>query len=212
MARYTGPTCRKARRVGFDLELKSITGRTLGDKCKPDQRPGMHGLSQTGRGRVGASDFRLQLTEKQKLRFMYGVLERQFAGYFKKARRQRGSTALNLLLLLERRLDNVIYRLGLASTRAEARQLVSHCAVLVDGKKVNIPSYLVDPGQQVSIAPGARQQARVLSAIEMRKQFGVGDWLAIDDDGFGGKLSRLPERDEFASGISEQLVVELYSK
>lgn len=212
MARYLGPTCRLARRVNFDLELKSTLGLPLTQKCKLEQRPGMHGINPASRGRTGQSDFRFQLAEKQKLRFMYGVLERQFSNYFKKARQMRGNTAFNLLHLLERRLDNVVYRLGLASTRAEARQLVSHRGVTVDGKPVNIPSYLIDVGTQVSIATKARKQNRVLAAIEQRKQFEVGDWLSVDDDGFGGKLNRLPDRDEFASGISEQFVVELYSK
>ncbi len=206
MARYTGPTCKLSRREGTDLFLKSGV-RALENKCKVENAPGQHGAR---RGRL--SDYGVQLREKQKVRRMYGVLERQFRNYYKAAARQRGATGENLLRLLESRLDNVVYRMGFGATRAEARQLVSHRAVLVNGGNVNIPSYQLRPGDVVAIREKARQQLRVQSALALAAQRGEPVWLEVDTDKLEGLFKAYPERQELSSEINENLIVELYSK
>lgn len=206
MARYLGPRCKLARREKMDLSLTSGV-RPLDSKCKLDKAPGMHGGR---RGRETEHGF--QLREKQKVRRIYGILERQFNNYFKKATRLKGSTGENLLKLLERRLDNVVYRMGFASTRAEARQLVSHCAILVNGKTVNIPSYLCSPGDVVSLREKSRAQLRVQSALTLAAARPSCDWLEIDSTNFTGTFKSAPDRDRLPPDINEQLIVELYSK
>jgi SSU ribosomal protein S4P len=207
LARYIGPTCKLARRAGTDLFLKG-RGRSLESKCKLDTPPGQHG---TGR-RQRLSDYALQLREKQKLRQMYGVLERQFRNYYLKASSRKGSTGLNLLQMLEARLDNVVYRMGFASTRAEARQLVSHKGVSVNGQVVNVPSYMVAAGDVVEVREKARQQARVAQALSVAGQVGFPEWVEVDEKGLKGTLKTLPMRDQILPDINENLVVELYSK
>lgn len=206
MARYLGPKCKLARREGTDLFLKSGV-RTLESKCKPDTAPGIH-----GQRRARLSGYGIQLREKQKVRRMYGVLERQFRGYYKRAARLRGSTGENLLMLLERRLDNVVYRMGFGSTRSEARQLVSHNAILVNGRKVNIPSYQVNPEDQISIRPRSKEQARLDTALYLSEQRNPISWVKVDSKAKEGTFLRLPDRDELAQEINESLIVELYSK
>lgn len=206
MARYIGPKCKLSRRVGTDLLLKS-RGRALDSKCKLDTPPGQHGARK-----VRLSDYALQLREKQKLRQMYGVLERQFRNYYYKASRGKGSTGLNLLRALEQRLDNVVYRMGFAATRAEARQLVSHKAISVNGKTVNIASYTVEAGDAVEIREKARAQTRVAGALSVAAQVGFPDWLEVDEKALRGVFKALPERDQILPDINENLVVELYSK
>jgi small subunit ribosomal protein S4 len=207
MARYTGPTCKLSRREGTDLFLKSGV-KPLDAKCKLDTLPG---ASQATR-RPRMSDYGLQLREKQKLRRMYGVLEKQFRNYYKRAARMKGSTGENLLRLLEGRLDNTVYRMGFASTRAEARQLVSHKAIEVNGNSVNIPSYQVNDGDQVSVREKSRSQARIQQALEIAGQVGLPDWVNVDEKKMAGVLRQLPERDDILPDINENLVVELYSK
>ncbi len=207
MARYTGPTCRLSRREGTDLLLKS-RARPLDSKCKIDSPPGQHGTRRQRR----SSDYALQLREKQKLRRIYGVLERQFRNYYRTAARKRGATGENLLKLLECRLDNVVYRMGFASTRAEARQLVGHRAILVNESVVNIPSYQVSAGDVVSVREAARRQARIQDALAVAEQFGFPDWVEMDVSKMEGAFKSVPERQELPPDISEQLVVELYSK
>lgn len=206
MARYIGPTCKLSRRAGTDLLLKS-RGRSLESKCKLDSPPGQHGAR-----RQRLSDYALQLREKQKLRQMYGVLERQFHNYYVKASRGKGSTGLNLLRMLETRLDNVVYRMGFSATRAEARQLVGHKAIAVNGKTVNIPSYSVRVGDVVEIRESARQQSRIAQALSVTAQIGFPEWLDVDEKGLKGTFRALPERDQILPDINESLVVELYSK
>lgn len=206
MARYTGPTCKQARRAGTDLFLKG-RGRSLEAKCKLDTPPGHQG----GR-RQRLSDYALQLREKQKLRQMYGVLERQFHGYYVKAARSKGSTGLNLLRMLETRLDNVVYRMGFSSTRAEARQLVSHRAILVNGEAVNVPSYAVRAGDVVEVREKSRKQVRIAQALSVAAQVGFPDWVSVDDKAAKGTFTVVPERDQILPDINENLVVELYSK
>ncbi|MCP1676572.1 small subunit ribosomal protein S4 [Natronocella acetinitrilica] len=206
MARYIGPKCKLARREGTDLFLKSGM-RPLESKCKLDTPPGQHGQRRT---RV--SDYGLQLREKQKLRRIYGVLERQFRNYYKAAAKLKGSTGENLLQLLEARLDNVVWRMGLGTTRAEARQLVSHRAVLVNGQTVNIPSYQVRPGDVITVREKARNQARIQGAMELAQQNGFVDWVEVDTKKFEGTFKALPERSDLSAEINEHLVVELYSK
>jgi len=206
MARYIGPTCKLARREGTDLFLKSGV-RALSTKCKLDTPPGQHGQRRT---RV--SDYGTQLREKQRLRRMYGVLERQFRNYYKEAARLRGATGENLLQLLESRLDNVVYRMGFASTRAEARQLVGHRGVHVNGQVVNIPSYQVSPGDVVSIRERARKQGRIQGALELAQQNGFASWVSVQPAEFQGTFTARPERGDLPSEINEHLVVELYSK
>ena len=206
MARYIGPTCKLARRAGSDLLLKG-RGRSLETKCKLDTPPGQHGARKPR-----LSDYALQLREKQKLRQIYGLLERQFHNYYVKASSSKGSTGLNLLRLLEQRLDNVVYRMGFAATRAEARQVVGHKAVLVNGKPVNIPSYQVQVGDTVEIREKSRNQGRIASALSVAAQIGFPDWVEVDEKGFKGVFRSLPERDQVLPDINENLVVELYSK
>jgi len=208
MARYLGPKCKLSRREGTDLMLKS-RARSLDSKCKAETPPGQHG---NNRRRARASDYALQLREKQKLRRIYGVLERQFRNYYTKAARQRGATGENLLKLLERRLDNVVYRMGFGSTRAEARQLVSHKAIAVNGQTVNIPSYQVSPDDIISIRHKARSQARVQFSLELAEQYGFPGWVEVDAKKMEGVFKSIPDRGELPPDIAEQLVVELYSK
>ncbi|HUH00006.1 MAG TPA: 30S ribosomal protein S4 [Gammaproteobacteria bacterium] len=206
MARYLGPKCKLSRREGTDLFLKSSV-RPLESKCKLEVPPG--GAPQR---RPRVSDYGLQLREKQKLRRMYGVLERQFHNYYKRAAQQKGSTGENLLKLLEGRLDNVAYRMGFAATRAEARQLVSHKSVTVNGQVVNIPSFQVSPGDEISIREKARKQLRVQNALQLAGEAGFPEWLEVDLTKMSGVLKQLPERDDILPDINENLVVELYSK
>ena len=206
MARYIGPKCKLSRREGTDLFLKSAR-RSLDTKCKLDSRPGQHGAKST---RI--SEYGTQLREKQKIRRMYGVLERQFRTYFDKAIAKRGATGEVLLQMLESRLDNVVYRMGFASTRAEARQLVSHRAIEVNGKPVNIPSFLLRAQDTVSVREKSRAQLRIKSSLELAEQNGFPSWVEVDSKNFKGTFKQLPDRAEFASDVNEQLVVELYSK
>ncbi len=206
MARYIGPTCKLARREGTDLYLKSGV-RPLDSKCKLDTPPGQHGQR---RGRL--SDYGLQLREKQKVRRMYGVLERQFRKYYKEADRRKGNTGENLLQLLESRLDNVVYRMGFAATRAEARQLVAHRAVEQNGRVTNVASAEVKAGDEVSIRQRAQKQLRVQAAQEMAQQNGLPEWLEVDPKAFKGTFKQLPDRADLAAEINEHLIVELYSK
>jgi small subunit ribosomal protein S4 len=208
MARYLGPKCKLSRREGTDLMLKS-RARSLDSKCKAETPPGQHGGN---RRRPRASDYALQLREKQKLRRIYGVLERQFRNYYKRAARQRGATGENLLQLLERRLDNVVYRMGFGCTRAEARQLVSHKAIAVNGQVVNVASYQVSPDDIVSIRHKAREQARVKFSLELAEQYGFPGWVEVDAKKLEGVFKTVPDRGELPPDIIEQLVVELYSK
>jgi small subunit ribosomal protein S4 len=207
MARYTGPTCKLARREGTDLGLKS-PARGLESKCKLQQPPGQHGAGRRQR----LSDYALQLREKQKVRRMYGVLEKQFRNYYKKAASQKGSTGENLLTLLEGRLDNVVYRMGFAVTRAQARQLVSHKAILVNGTVVNIPSYQVKAGDVVSLREKAKKQLRVQSALALAAQRGEPEWIEVNVDKLEGTFKAVPDRQDLSSEINENLIVELYSK
>jgi small subunit ribosomal protein S4 len=208
MARYTGPTCKLARREGVDLELKS-PARGLESKCKLSQPPGQHGSSR----RVRLSDYALQLREKQKVRRIYGVLERQFRNYYKLAAQQRGATGENLLLLLETRLDNVVYRMGFAVTRAQARQMVSHKAISVNGATVNIPSYRVKPEDVVAIREKARNQLRVKEAVTLSQEMNlVPAWVDVDATKMEGVFKAYPDRQELSADINESLIVELYSK
>lgn len=206
MAKYIGPKCKLSRREGTDLFLKGRS-RPLESKCKIDKIPGQHGER---RGRL--SDYGLQLREKQKLRRIYGVLERQFHGYYVEASRLKGSTGENLLRLLERRLDNVVYRMGFATTRAEARQLVSHKAIAVNGRVVNIPSYQVAAGDEVEIREKAKKQLRIQDALQTAEQVGLPDWVEVDTKALKGSFKRYPERSDLSSDINESLIVELYSK
>jgi small subunit ribosomal protein S4 len=206
MARYLGPRCKLSRREKADLSLTSGV-RPLDSKCKLDTAPGQHGAR---RGRE--TEHGVQLREKQKVRRIYGVLERQFENYFKKATRLKGSTGENLLKLLERRLDNVVYRMGFGSTRAESRQLVSHCCILVNGEVVNIPSYLVSPGDVVSVREAAKTQLRIQSALTLAQARPACDWVEVDATTFTGTFKNTPDRDRLPPDINEQLIVELYSK
>lgn len=206
MARYTGPKCKLARREGVDLFLKSAR-RAIDSKCKIDTKPGQHGAKS---GRL--SDYGVQLREKQKIRRIYGVLEKQFRKYFAEAARRKGSTGENLLKLLESRLDNVVYRMGLGSTRAEARQLVSHKAIQVNGKLVNIPSYQVKAGDVVAVVEKARKQVRIQEALALAEQIGFPTWVSVDSKKMEGIFKATPERTDLSSDINEQLVVEFYSK
>jgi len=206
VARYIGPSCKLSRREGTDLFLKSAR-RSLDTKCKLESRPGQHGAKST---RI--SEYGTQLREKQKIRRMYGVLERQFRTYFDKAIQKRGATGENLLQMLESRLDNVVYRMGFASTRAEARQLVSHKAIEVNGKSVNIPSYLVRATDVVSVREKSRAQFRIKASLDLAEQNGFPSWVEVDAKNLKGVFKSLPDRAEFANDVNEQLVVELYSK
>lgn len=207
MARYLGPKAKLSRREGSDLLLKSAR-RSISDKAKFDSKPGQHGRTSGQR----TSDFGLQLREKQKVKRTYGVLERQFRRYFEEADRRRGNTGTNLLFLLEARLDNVVFRMGFASTRAEARQVVSHKAILVNGKSVNIPSYSVKPGDVIAVREKSKKQARVIEALELAKQIGFPAWVDVAVDKAEGVFKKSPDRDEFAADVNESLIVELYSR
>lgn len=208
MARYIGPTCKLARREGVDLGLKS-PARGLESKCKLAQVPGQHGASRRQR----LSEYALQLREKQKVRRTYGILEKQFRGYYKKAASQKGATGENLLVLLESRLDNVVYRMGFAVTRAQARQLVSHKSVHVNGSQVNIPSYQVSPGDVVSIAEKAKNQLRVKESITLSQEMDlVAVWMEVNNDKMEGTYKSYPDRQDLSADINESLIVELYSK
>jgi small subunit ribosomal protein S4 len=207
MARYIGPKCKLSRREGADLMLKS-RARPLDSKCKLDTPPGQHGLRRQRR----LSDYALQLREKQKLRRIYGVLEKQFRNYYKSADQKKGPTGENLLKLLECRLDNVVYRMGFGSTRAEARQLVSHKAVLVNGRCVNIASYQVKPEDVIAIRERSRKQARIQDSLSVAEQVGFPDWVDVDVSKMEGVFKAIPDREELPPDINEQLVVELYSK
>ncbi|MBK8817136.1 MAG: 30S ribosomal protein S4 [Methylococcaceae bacterium] len=206
MARYLGPTCKLSRREGTDLFLKS-RGKTLEGKCKLDQRPGQHG---TKRNR--SSDYALQLRAKQRLRRIYGVLEKQFRGYYKSADMKKGATGENLLNLLESRLDNVVYRMGFASTRAEARQLVSHKSIQVNDVLINIPSYQLSVGDVLSVREKAKKQQRIIDALGVAEQYGFPSWVEVNSKNMTGTYNSLPDRVDLGSDINEQLVVELYSK
>ncbi len=208
MARYTGPTCKLSRREGVDLGLKS-PARGLESKCKLNQVPGQHGASRRQR----LSDYALQLREKQKVRRIYGVLEKQFRNYYKKAASQKGATGENLLRLLESRLDNVVYRMGFAVTRAQARQMVSHRLIMVNGSKVNIPSYQVAPGDVVSIAERAKNHLRVKEAITLGQEMDlVAVWMEVSNEKMEGLYKTYPDRADLPADINENLIVELYSK
>lgn len=206
MARYIGPKCKLSRREGTDLYLKSGL-RPLESKCNLETPPGMQGAK---RGRP--SDYALQLREKQKLRRMYGVLEKQFRNYYKAAAARKGSTGENLLSLLESRLDNVVYRMGFGSTRSEARQLVSHKSVMVDGKIVNIASYQVAPNQTISIREKSKKQARIADAVQLAAGRGAPPWIEVDTKKYEGVFKSVPDRSDLPAEINESLVVELYSK
>lgn len=207
MARYTGPKAKLSRREGTDLFLKSAR-RSLDSKSKADTKPGQHGRTSGQR----TSDYGLQLREKQKVKRMYGVLERQFRRYFAEASRRRGNTGELLLSLLESRLDNVVYRMGLGSTRAEARQLVSHRTILVNGQILNVPSANLKPGDVVSVKESARKQARIVDALNLAEQHGFPSWVSVDKNKMEGVFKSLPERAEIAADINESLIVELYSR
>ncbi|WP_225748340.1 30S ribosomal protein S4 [Eikenella sp. Marseille-P7795] len=206
MARYIGPKCKLARREGTDLFLKSAR-RSLESKCKLENAPGQHGARK---GRL--SDYGIQLREKQKIRRLYGVLERQFRRYFVEASRRKGATGELLLQLLESRLDNVVYRMGFGSTRAEARQLVSHKSILVNGQLVNIPSYQVKVGDVVSVREKAKKQVRIQDSLQLATQIGLPGWVSVDVDKQEGVFRNVPDRADLYSDINEQLVVEFYSK
>ncbi len=208
MARYIGPKCKLSRREGTDLYLKSGI-RPLESKCNLETPPGQQG---TGNKRGRPSDYSIQLREKQKVRRMYGVLEKQFRNYYKAAASRKGSTGENLLSMLEQRLDNVVYRMGFGSTRAEARQLVSHKAILVDGQVVNIASYQVQPNQTISVREKAKKQARIADSLQLAQQRGVPGWIEVDQKKFEGLFKSVPDRAELPAEINESLVVELYSK
>ena len=209
MARYTGPSCRLCRRENLKLYLKG--DRCYGGKCAFERRayaPGQHGQ------RRGAkfSDYRIQLREKQKVKRIYGVLENQFRGYYLRAEKQKGITGTNLLILLESRLDNIVYRMGFATSRNQARQMVRHNHIQVNGRKVNIPSYQVKPGDKVEVKEKSRNVPQILEAMETVVRRGVPSWIEVDKEKFQGTLMALPNREEFTIPVQEQLIVELYSK
>ena len=207
MARYIGPKCKLSRREATDLYLKSAR-RPLDSKCKADSKPGQHGRISGAR----SSDYGKQLREKQKVKRIYGTLERQFRNYFARASSMKGNTGETLLQLLESRLDNVGFRMGVGSTRAEARQLVSHAGVLLNGKRNNIPSAKVRPNDTVSLADKAKNQLRVKSAFELAEQIGIPDWVSVDSKKMEGVYKRVPDRGDLPPDINESLIVELYSR
>ena len=206
MARYLGPKLKLSRREGTDLFLKSGV-RPIDSKCKIDNAPGQHGIR---RGRL--SDYAVQLREKQTVRRIYGVLEKQFRNYYKTADRKKGATGENLLKLLECRLDNVVYRMGFGSTRAESRQLVSHKSITVNGGIVNIASYQVKPEDIVAVTGKSRAQLRIQAALQLASQRGQVDWVDVSAEKMEGTFKRLPDREELPAEINENLIVELYSK
>jgi len=207
VARYLGPKAKLSRREGTDLFLKSAR-RPIGDKAKFDSKPGQHGRTSGTR----TSDFGLQLREKQKVKRMYGVLERQFRRYFAEAERRKGNTGENLLTLLESRLDNVVYRMGFGSTRAEARQLVSHKGITVNGEVVNIASYLVKVGDTIAVRDKAKKQLRVTDSVKLAEGQGMPNWVSVDASKLEGVFKKTPDRDEYGADIKEALIVELYSR
>ncbi len=209
MARYIGPTCKLARREGADLSLKS-PARALDSKCKLEQKPGQHGpVAKKGK----LSDYATQLREKQKVKRIYGLLERQFRNYYKKAATRKGNTGENLLQMLEQRLDNVVYRMGFAVTRPQARQLVSHRGVMVNGKSVNLPSFQVRAGDQISLTEKSAAQLRVKEAVAQSQQMDlVPTWCEVDANKFSGTFKAVPDRADLPADINEALIVELYSK
>ncbi|AIL33291.1 30S ribosomal protein S4 [Basilea psittacipulmonis] len=207
MARYTGPKCKLSRREGIDLGLKSGR-RSLDSKCKMESKPGQHGRTSGAR----TSDYGLQLREKQKLKRMYGVLEKQFRKYFAEAERRRGNTGETLIQLLESRLDNVVYRMGFGSTRAEARQLVSHGAIRLNGQKADIPSLLVKAGDVVSIREKSQKQVRIKDSLDLAVANGIPQWVEVDPAKFTGTFKQVPDRSDVAHGINESMIVELYSR
>jgi len=207
MARHTGPKLKLSRREGTDLFLKSAR-RSLDSKCKADSKPGQHGRISGAR----LSDYGVQLREKQKVKRMYGLLERQFRRYFAEAGRRKGNTGSNLITLLESRLDNVVYRMGFGSTRSEARQLVSHRAIAVNGRIANIASMLVAAGDRISVREGARAQARIQEALSLAEQSGFPAWVEVDPKKFEGRFKSAPDRGDVAQDVNESLVVELYSR
>ena len=206
MARYLGPKLKLSRRAGTDLFLKSGV-RAIDSKCKIDTAPGQHGARKPR-----LSDYGSQLREKQKVRRMYGILERQFRNYYKEANRLKGNTGENLLVLLEGRLDNVVYRMGFAATRAEARQLVSHKAIVVNGRVVNIPSFQVSVDDVISVREKSKKQARIKASLELAEQKEKPTWLEVDAAKMEGVFKRVPERSDLSADINEHLIVELYSK
>lgn len=207
MARYLGPKCKLSRREGTDLFLKSGI-KPIESKCKLNSIPG----SMVGSRRERLSDYGNQLREKQKLRRMYGVMEKQFRNYYKKASKIKGSTGENLLKLLEGRLDNMVYRMGFAVTRAEARQLVSHKSILVNGRVINIPSYQVNANDEISVTDKAKDQLRIKNAVNISSQLGISEWLSVDHNKLKGVVNSIPEREDILPDIQENLVVEFYSK
>ena len=206
MARYIGPKLKLSRREGTDLFLKSGV-RAIDSKCKIDTAPGQHGACKPR-----LSDYGVQLREKQKVRRIYGILEKQFRNYYREAARQKGNTGENLLQLLEGRLDNVVYRMGFGATRAESRQLVSHKAIVVNGRVVNIPSYQISPEDVITVREKAKKQARIKAALDLSAQREKPTWVDVDSDKMEGVYKRLPERSDLSADINEQLIVELYSK
>lgn len=207
MAKYLGPKLKLSRREGTDLFLKSGV-RPLDSKCRADTIPGQHGAAR----RQKPKDYAVQLREKQKVRRFYGVLEKQFRNYYKHADRQKGATGENLLRLLERRLDNVVYRMGYGCTRAESRQLVSHNAILVNGGRVNVASYQVRPDDVIAVRERSRSQLRIRQALDLAGQRGSTEWVEVDAEKMEGVYKRDPDRSELPQEINENLIVELYSK
>jgi small subunit ribosomal protein S4 len=207
VARYLGPKAKLSRREGTDLFLKSAR-RAIGDKAKFESKPGQHGRTSGAR----TSDYGLQLREKQKVKRMYGILEKQFRRYFEEADQRKGNTGANLLSLLESRLDNVAYRMGFGSTRAEARQLVSHKAITVNGKSVNIPSFLVKAGDLIAVRDKSKKQNRIVEALQLAQQVGLPAWVEVNLEKAEGTFKSVPDRDQFAADINESLIVELYSR
>ena len=206
MARYIGPKLKLSRREGTDLFLKSGV-RAIDSKCKIDTAPGQHGARK-----ARLSDYGVQLREKQNVRRIYGVLEKQFRNYYRDAARQKGNTGENLLQLLEGRLDNVVYRMGFGATRAESRQLVSHKAIMVNGRVVNVPSFQVSPEDVICVREKAKKQARIKASLEVAGQREKPTWVEVDAAKMEGAFKRLPERSDLSADINEQLIVELYSK
>ncbi|RZS85608.1 30S ribosomal protein S4 [Pigmentiphaga kullae] len=207
MARYIGPKCKLSRREGTDLFLKSAR-RSLDSKCKLESKPGQHGRTSGAR----TSDYGLQLREKQKLKRMYGILEKQFRKYFEEAERRKGNTGENLIQLLESRLDNVVYRMGFGSTRAEARQLVSHKALMLNGHTANVPSIIVKAGDVITVREKAKKQARIQEALQLASSQGMPQWVSVDATKLEGTFKQAPDRADVARDINESMVVELYSR
>ncbi len=207
MARYIGPKCKLSRREGTDLFLKSAR-RSLDSKCKLESKPGQHGRTSGSR----TSDYGLQLREKQKLKRMYGVLEKQFRKYFEEADRRKGNTGETLISLLESRFDNVVYRMGFGSTRAEARQLVSHKAFMLNGHTANVPSIQIKPGDVITVREKAKKQTRIQEALELANSQGMPQWVSVDATKLEGTFKQAPDRADVARDVNESLVVELYSR